>query len=418
MHHVLVLDADRRPLLPCRPARARQLLQHGKAAVLQRSPFTIVLREARPDAVVELLHVKVDPGSRTTGITLLNDATGALLWAAEIVHRGQAVHDALDQRRVVRRSRRHRKTRYRAARFQNRRRRARGLPPSLASRVHHVLTWVERLCRLCPLGSISVAAVRCDTHLLQNPASSRREYQQGTLAGTEIREYLLLKWGYRCAYCHQTATRWEVDQIIPRSRGGSTRPSNLALACQRCNAAKGKRTAAEFGHAEVQAQAKAPRHDAAAVTSTRRAVQQRLLALGLPVETGSGGLTQCNRSQRHLPKTPWRAAACVGTSTPARLRWRAVVPLQIHAQGWQRRQLCLLKRFGCPRTAAQARRRVCGCQTGDLVRAVVPAARTTAGVSVGRVAVRGTGSFHRTTAQGTLQGLPARSCQVLQRADG
>src|SRR5262249_54960621 len=158
-----------------------------------------------------------------TGIALMsdNDTTGEILWAAEVGHRGQAVHEALVQRRGVRHARRGRTTRYRSLRFQNRRRPEGWLPPSLESRAHNIVTWVERLRRLCPVGALSLEAVRFDTQLLQNPNISGLEYQQGTLAGTEMREYLLLTWGYRCAYCHQAATRWEVEHIVPRSRGGS-----------------------------------------------------------------------------------------------------------------------------------------------------------------------------------------------------
>ena len=123
------------------------------------------------------------------------------------------------------------------------------------------MTWVQRLARWCPVDAISFETVRFDTQLLHHPDIAGVAYQHGTLAGTEVREYLLLKWSYRCAYCHQEATstnRWEIDHIRPRSRGGSDRPANLALSCHTCNQAKGDRTAEEFGHPEVQAQAKTP----------------------------------------------------------------------------------------------------------------------------------------------------------------
>jgi 5-methylcytosine-specific restriction endonuclease McrA len=110
---------------------------------------------------------------------------------------------------------------------------------------------------------------RFDTQLIEHPDMSGIEYQQGTLAGWEAREYLLLKWSYRCAYCHKEATRWEVDHILPRSRDGSNRISNLALSCHACNQEKGGRTAAEFGFSDVQTEAKKPLKDAAAVNSTR-----------------------------------------------------------------------------------------------------------------------------------------------------
>jgi hypothetical protein len=39
---------------------------------------------------------------------------------------------------------------------------------------------------------------------LENPEISGIAYQQGTLAGYELREYLLEKWGRKCAYCDAT----------------------------------------------------------------------------------------------------------------------------------------------------------------------------------------------------------------------
>src|SRR5262249_47193701 len=189
--------------------------------------------------------------------------------------------------RGVRRSRRGRHIRYRAPRFQNRRRPEGWLPPSLQSRLQNVRTWVERLQGLCPIGASSCEALRFATQLLQNPDISGLEYQQWTLAGVELRPYLLLTWGYRCVFFHPKAARWEVDHSMPCSRGGSNRPSNLALACRPCSQAQDNQMAKEFGHPEVLAQAMAPLRDAAAVNSTRRVLHQHVLALSLPVEVGS-----------------------------------------------------------------------------------------------------------------------------------
>jgi 5-methylcytosine-specific restriction endonuclease McrA len=423
MQHVFVVDATRRPLMPCRPARARRLLSQHRAAVLRQFPFTIMLLSARPEAVVTPLRLKIDPGSRTTGLTLVRERerSGEVVWAAELSHRGQEVHQALVDRHAVRRARRQRHTRHRAARFANRTRPRGWLPPSLASRVQNVVAWVERLVHWCPIAAISLEAVRFDTQLLQNPDIAGIDYQHGTLAGTEIREYLLLKWGYRCAYCHQEATAtnpWEIDHIDPTTRGGSDRASNLALSCHDCNQAKGNRTAQEFGHPEVQALAKAPLRDAAAVNSTRRALHQRLLAFGLPVETASGGRTKWNRVQRRLPKTHWLDALCVGASTPERIQgWRDVVPLAIKAQRWQRRQMCLVTKHGFPRTKAKAASHAFGFRTGDIVKAVVPSG-TPQGTHVGKVAIKASGYFTITTRERAVPDVPHRYCRLLHRADG
>ena len=68
----------------------------------------------------------------------------------------------------------------------------------------------------------------------------------------------------------------EIEHINLRSRGGSNRISNLTLSCRPCNEKKGNQTASEFGHPEVEAQAKKPLRSAAAVNATRREIHRRL----------------------------------------------------------------------------------------------------------------------------------------------
>jgi 5-methylcytosine-specific restriction endonuclease McrA len=345
---------------------------------------------------------------------------GRVVWAGELTHRGQAVHEKLVTRRAIRCGRRQRHTRYRPARFANRRRPEGWLPPSLESRLANTETWVGRLCLLANVTAISQELVKFDTQALQNPEISGAEYQQGTLAGYELREYLLEKWGRRCAYCHATGVPLQVKHIVPKTRnGGSDRASNLTLACAPCNQRKGTRTAEEFGHPEVQAQAQRPLRDAAAVNASRWALFQRLRATGLPVETGTGGRTKWNRTQRNLPKTHWLDAACVGASTPEHLLVAGIRPLTITATGRHARQMRRMDRFGFPRTGPKATSTVGGLHTGDLVRAVVPAPSVKAGTYVGRLAVRASGMCNITTARhSVVQGIHVRHCRPLQRSDG
>jgi 5-methylcytosine-specific restriction endonuclease McrA len=314
---------------------------------------------------------------------------------------------------MCRRSRRQRHTRYRPPRFLNRRRRAGWLPPSLESRISNTLTWVERLRRWCRVGALSLELVKFDTQLMQNAEVSGVEYQQGTLEGYEIREYLLEKFERKCAYCKATNVPLQVEHLVPKVRDGSNRVSNLTMACQPCNDAKGTRTAEEFGHPEIQAQAKQPLRDAAAVNATRWALFHQLNATGLPPETGAGGRTKWNCTTRDLPKTHWRDAACVGESTPQRLKTAGVVPLQITAMGRHSRQMCRTNAFGFPDQAPKATSVVGGLRTGDLVRASVPASSVKAGVYVGRLAVRARGSCNIKTARETIEGIHVRYCQPL-----
>src|SRR5215469_90466 len=147
MSNVFVLDTNKQPLDPVHPGRARMLLDSGKAAVFKRYPFTIILKAAITDPEVHPLRLKIDPGSQTTGMALVEHGAGAVVWAAELTHRGPTIKHALVERRAVRRGRRQRRMRYRPPRFQNRRRRTGWLPPSLESRVTNVQTWVKRLAR-------------------------------------------------------------------------------------------------------------------------------------------------------------------------------------------------------------------------------------------------------------------------------
>ena len=154
-------------------------------------PFTIILKRAIAEPEFHPLRLKLDPGSKTTGLAIVNDATGEVVFAAELSHRGEMIQARLNRRRGIRRSRRQRHTRYRKPRCENRRRQSGWLPPSLESRLANILTWAHRLMRLCPITAISQELVKFDMQAIDNPEISGVEYQQGTLAGYELREYLL-----------------------------------------------------------------------------------------------------------------------------------------------------------------------------------------------------------------------------------
>jgi 5-methylcytosine-specific restriction endonuclease McrA len=418
MSRVLVVDQQRCPLMPCTPARARLLLKLGKAAVLRRFPFILILREERPEAVVRSLRLKIDPGSKVTGLALINDASGEVMWAAEVTHRGEEVHRELQKRAAVRRGRRQRHTWYRQPRWRNRRRSMGWIAPSLLSQVQNVETWTRRLMRWAPIGALSYEAVRFDTQALEHPEIEGTAYQFGTLAGLEVKEYLLCKWGHKCSYCQKTGLPLQVEHSVPKIRGGTNRVTNLALACEKCNLKKGNKTAEEFGYPHIQAQARAPLKDAAAVNSTRQILHQHLIQMGLLIEASTGGRTKWNRSARGIPKAHWLDAANIGSSTPARLLYQHVRPYLIQANRRQDRQLCLVDNLGFPRSKPKKRSKRHNFQTGDIVRAIVPNHVNNAGVHVGRIAAKASGAFTITTRKGKVSDIGYRYCTRLQRADG
>ena len=424
MSKVYVLDTHKHPLNPVHAGRARLLLSSGKAAVFKRYPFTIILKTVVEHPVLEPLRLKLDPGSKTTGLVLVNDATGEVVFAAELQHRGEQITKALDGRRAVRRSRRNRKTRYRKPRYANRRTKKGWLPPSLESRISNVITWVKRLMRLCPISAMSQEVVKFDLQRMENPEIAGIEYQQGTLFGYEVREFLLEKWGRKCTYCGAEQVPLQVEHVVPRAVRVDNRIGNLVLACDRCNKKKGKQDIHVFLAeqpdllARILARAKAPLKDATAVNVTRWKLYERLVALGLSVEWGSGGLTKFNRSKRALPKTHWLDAACVGQSTPEHLQVKGIVPLLIKANGHGSRQLCLMDAYGFPRTKPKQKRFKHPFHTGDIVRAKVPTHLKNPGIHVGRMSAKANGAFTIATRSGKITDIGKKYCRRLQRADG
>jgi len=331
---------------------------------------------------------------------------------AELSHRGEEVHKRMGKRAGYRRRRRSANLRYRPARFQNRRRKQGWLPPSLRSRIENALTWATRYRRWVPLTSIEVERVKFDLSLMQNPEIEGVAYQRGELAGWECRAYLLEKFGRRCVYCGKQEVPFEIDHVCPRSRGGTDRVSNLVLSCHDCNQAKGKQTASEFGHPEVEKQARIPLKDASAVNATRFALVERLGQLGLPIGTWSGGRTRWNRARWGIEKTHAHDALCVGDM--AGVEKGRDLTLEISATGRGSHCRTNVDNSGFPRGKFSRQKRVRGFSTGDLVRATVPKPLKTAGRHVGRVAVRASGSFR----VGKIDGINSKYCLLLQRADG
>jgi 5-methylcytosine-specific restriction endonuclease McrA len=408
--------------MPTSAVRARKLLGSGKAAVIRRFPFTIILKE-RSSGEVQSLRLKLDPGSKETGMAIVNETMKVVVFAAVLAHRGAAIKAKLDSRRATRRGRRNRSTRYRGPRFNNRRRPAGWLPPSLQHRVETIMTWVRRFSWLAPITAISQELVRFDLQKIENPEISGIEYQQGTLAGYEARQYLLQKWGHACAYCGVQNVPLEVEHIHPKAKGGTNRVSNLAIACKPCNTRKGCLDVAIFLKGKpdllkkIEAQAKRPLKDATAVNATRWALYERLQATSLPVETGSGGRTKYNRTLLGLPKEHWIDAACVGESGASTNVPKGMMPLVARAAGHGNRQICATDAFGFPKRHRTSQKSFFGFQTGDMVCAIVPSGKKQ-GIHTGRLLVRATGSFDIQTAAGRVSGINHRHCGAIHRKDG
>ncbi len=348
--------------MPAKPQKARKLLRSGEAVVAKRMPFTIRLKKLTSKHM-QPLDLKLDPGSKYTGVAIV--ANDRPVYLAEIEHKGSRVRDNLKSRSACRRRRRNANLRYRPSRFDNRTKSksvlisrvplTTWLAPSIRNRLENVVTWVRRLSKLLPVTRIVQELVRFDLQKEENTEIQGVEYQQGTLFGYEVREYVLLKWGHKCAYCEAENVPLELDHIVPRSRGGSDRESNLCTACKPCNQRKSNQPLEEFLKgkpkvlARIKAQMKAPLKDAAAVNSTRWALRDLLKTFGVEVAVGSGGRTKWNRTRLGVPKGHAYDALCVGEIDHVRY-WDIPVVI-IKCLGRGNHQVVQPDSYGFPRTS-------------------------------------------------------------------
>ena len=434
--------------MPCRSARARRLLSIGRAAVYRLNPFTIIIKDrTAEDCVLQEVYLKFDPGSKNTGIALVAKFKKGetLIWAANLVHRGHLITERMQKRSNIRKSRRSRKVRYRKKRFSNRSRPKGWLAPSLQSRVLNVSTWGQRLIDWCPISKIEVEMARFDTQKLMNPEISGIEYQQGTLAGYEVREYLLEKWDRKCAYCDKTGVPLQIEHIRPKSKGRSNRVSNLTIGCDDCNTDKGNQKIEDYlAHdperlTYINSNRKKPLKDAAAMNSIRYAIGDALKSFGLPISFHTGAQTKMNRIKLGYHKDHWVDAACVGPTGASVLIPDKFSPLCIKAIGRGNRQKCAVTSDGFPGTKLNSAKpprgkktgkrerqkprgpkRVYGFQTGDIVKGKVTRGKNK-GVYIGRVTIRASGSFTLIAKQkGSSLKVKVswKNCVLLQRADG
>ncbi|MFF8270641.1 RNA-guided endonuclease IscB [Streptomyces sp. NPDC016562] len=435
---VFVLAKGGEPLMPCHPARARELLDRGRAVVARRAPFTIRLtHRTRAGSTVQGVQLRLDPGSRTTGIAIVDEqervgpqgrtavARRGLI-TIELRHRGRQIHGAMGRRAGYRRRRRSANLRYRAPRRDNRTRPPGWLPPSLRHRIDSTLSLVTRLSRYAPVTEIHVEQAAFDTTAFAEVMSAdRQEREAPTHAGSELREFLLAKWKRSCAYCDATGVPLDIEHVRPRSRGGSDRVSNLVLACVPCNQAKGAARVEEFLSdrparlERVITQLRRPLHDVAAMNATRLQLVEALVTLGVPVHAWSGGRTVWNRSAMGWPKSHTLDALATGVVDHERGDAVVRVPariLVVASTGRGSYARTTPDRFGFPRLQRPRGKVHHGYATGDLVAAVVPRGKWV-GNWVGRVAVRA-GGQHRITTLTCRFDVSHRNLRLLQRADG
>jgi 5-methylcytosine-specific restriction endonuclease McrA len=317
----------RQPLMPTTQHIGKRLLKEGKAHVVQRCPFTIQLDYATGEAT-QPIKLGVDPGYMKIGFSATTDTLELISGTLSV---RKDVSNKLAEKRRYRSTRRGR-LRYRPTRFDNRTRPEGWLAPSTQHRHDSHIRLVEKLETLLPISFRKVEAHNFDTQKMQHPEVTGVAYQQGTLQGYEIKEYLLEKWGRTCAYCGKTGVPLEVDHIVPKSRGGTDRVSNLTIACRNCNLKKGDQTAEEFGYPHLQKQAKESLKAPACLNNIRWKLVEQLDA-----EYTYGYITKYQRNKLGLEKSHVNDAFVIaGGTTQERCRPYEVIQIRRNNRSLQK----------------------------------------------------------------------------------
>lgn len=239
---VYVISEDNKPLMPCSNVIARLLLKQSKAKVKKREPFTIKLTY-KTTYYIQNLTLGVDTGSGTIG-TAVSDDNGNIVYMSKVILRND-ITDKMTQRAKYRRNRRNRKTRYRKARFMNRKNsiKLNRFSPTMISKFHSHIKEIEYIKSILPITILVLETAQFDTHLMKNPALANEKikhwgYQKGINYGFENTKAMVLnRDNYTCQYCKgkHKDSKLEVHHIIFRSNSGSDEEDNLITLCHTCH---------------------------------------------------------------------------------------------------------------------------------------------------------------------------------------
>lgn len=415
---VFVLNKSKKPLDMISNAEARILIKKKLAVIHKVYPFTIRLRDNSCVSKDKTYTVKVDPGSRHTGIAIV-DNNNSVVTLAEIEHRGHLIKRNMDSRRAVRRHRRNRNTRYRPARFLNRAKPKGWLTPSVKSRANNVINFIKKYKKLINIDRIMIENVSFDTtQMSSNTKLYGVKYQQGPLYQQKLRSFIFSRSNGKCVYCGAQAK--EIDHVIPRAKGGTNSTYNLVASCRACNQMKSNLSLKEFGKIMnknfSKLEPKKLPKDAAIVQSARNYMVKEITKLVTDTTTYDAWMTKYNREELGLPKQHYYDALSVG-EIPNSFNFLTDKVLIISAKGRGSRQMCLMDKYGFPRTKPKGSKLVEGFQTGDMVKVIVPSG-SKQGEYLGRVVVRSSKCFDIKTKTKTVQGIWHKYFHIVQRGDG
>lgn len=232
---VFVKNMRGEPLMPCSQRKARLLLKEGKAKIVDYKPFTIQLLSPTGESTQDV-HVGIDTGANHIGIAVTSE--DKVLAKGEIELRDD-IHKNMENRALLRRTRRSRKTRYRQSRFLNRKRKDGWLPPTVQSKLDATFMWIDRFESLLPNPILHIEVGKFDIQKMMNPNITNEGYQNGQCAGYyDVRYFVFARDNYTCQVCKKKNKILHTHHIIYKSKGGTDRADNLITVCSECHSSE------------------------------------------------------------------------------------------------------------------------------------------------------------------------------------
>src|SRR5574344_376377 len=301
---VYVLDINNRPLMPTkRFGKVRRMLRDGKAKVVRREPFTIKLLYEPKTNVVQPVTLGVDTGSDKIGTAAI--ANVKVVYASEVTIRND-ISKKMDKRRASRRLRRNRKTKYRKARFLNRKNSIKKdrFSPTMVSKINSHIREIEFIKSILPVSTLVLETGTFDPHLLKmqeegKPFNLHWGYQKGPNYGFgNAKAACLNRDNYTCQCCKTKKGTLNAHHIVYRSNGGADTLDNLIILCEECHQKLHDNKLKDF-EAKLKGKKKGTLKHATQMNSIRK---QLFRQYQHAIQT-FGFVTKENRQLLGLPKT-------------------------------------------------------------------------------------------------------------------
>lgn len=239
--YAFVLHKDGTPLMPMSIGKAKKMIRCNKATIVKCKPLVIKL-SYKTSKNVDDLTLGIDSGAIYIGYSIigksfLREYMCGTLEQEHIGSMANPVKKRMDERRLYRKYRRS-KLWHRKRRFLNRKKRIGEFNVSINRKYETHLHLIEKLRKFIPISNISVEIAKFDLSKMED-CRGRKDLSKldEFLNYHNIKKYLMCRERGKCQLCGETfeGRPAHVHHIIPRSKGGTNRPSNLAILHKECH---------------------------------------------------------------------------------------------------------------------------------------------------------------------------------------